>query len=154
MVLCGCSALRFGPFARAEGPAGDPAFGVQVADSPSVIEFNQRASSFYGRLAHRRFNVIGTFRDEYLREFFRTDHAFSDYYADFAQDLDDAHFDRNRPDRLEVVEFSFLGPGEASVRVQIVGEDGRPLRPGRVRYLREDRWERVGGTWWIVPGKL
>jgi len=134
--------------------AADPSFGVEVADGPAIVEFHQRASAFYARLAHRRFNQIGTFRDEVLREHFRTERAFSDYYADFAQDLADANVDRNEPTNLEIVEFRFEGPGDARVRVRIAGANGLPLRPGAVDVEREDRWERVGGTWWIVPGRL
>jgi len=53
-----------------------------------------------------------------------------------------------------VTEFLFDGPGTARVKLRIVGDDGRPLRLGKSTVRREDRWERVGGTWWIVPGKL
>jgi hypothetical protein len=137
----------------AAAPA-DPSFGVEVVDGAAVVEFHGRAANFYGRLAHRRFNQIGTFRDDVLREYFRTERAFSDYYADFAQELDDAHVDRNEPSGLEVLEFRFEGPGEARVKVRIAGANGLPLRPGSVDLEREDRWERVGGTWWIVPGRL
>lgn len=142
--------LRRGP---GEVPA-DPSFGVEQVDGPAIVEFHGRAASFYGRLAHRRFNQIGTFRDDVLREHFRSERAFSDYYADFAQELDDAHVDRNEPTALEVLEFRFEGPGDARVKVRIAGANGQPLRPGSVELDREDRWERVGGTWWIVPGKL
>ena len=146
---------RFWPFTRGAPEAkADPSFGVEIVDGPAIVDFHVRASVFYGRLAQRRFNVIASFRDEVLREYFRTDGAFSDYYADFAQDLDDAHFERNVPTSLEVVEFRFEGPGDARVRVRIEGKNGQPLRVGSVGVDREDRWERVGGTWWIVPGKL
>jgi hypothetical protein len=46
------------------------------------------------------------------------------------------------------------GPGRARVKVRIVGENALPLRIRRVILDREDRWERVGGEWWVVPGKL
>ncbi len=150
---CGMWA-RLNPWAVEEAVQGDPGFGIQVAQGPAILDFHLRAASFYGRMAHRRFNVIATYRDEFLREFFRSDPAFSDYYADFARELDDAHFDRNRPGVLEVTEFSIHGPGEARVMVRIRGDDGRPLRRGTVSLEREDRWERVAGSWWIVPGKL
>jgi hypothetical protein len=149
-VVTGCAL----PWRTPEGLQADPDYGIQVAEGPAIVDFHIRAASFYGRLAHRRFNVIATYRDEFLREFFRSDGAFSDYYADFARELDDAFFDRNRPGLLEVTEFSLQGPGEALVLIEIRGDDGRPLRPGSVVYRREDRWERVAGVWWIVPGKL
>ena len=160
LAQAGCAwmpSLRppFWPFTRGAPEAkADPSFGVEIVDGPAIVDFHQRASLFYGRLAQRRFNVIASFRDEVLREYFRTDRAFSDYYADFAQDLDDAHFERNVPTSLEVLEFRFEGPGDARVRVRIAGKNGKPLRVGSVGVDREDRWERVGGTWWIVPGKL
>ncbi len=51
-------------------------------------------------------------------------------------------------------EFKLEGPGEARVLTRIVGENGLPLRPGQTGLDREDRWERVQGSWWIIPGKL
>jgi len=145
----GCSLWRGGA-----GVPADESFGVEVVDGPAILEFHRRASTFYGRLAQRRFNVIATYRDQVLRDYFRTDRAFSDYYADFAEELEAAHFERNVPAGLEVLEFRFEGPGEARVRVRIDGRNGQPLRVGKGQVEREDSWERVGGSWWIVPGKL
>lgn len=145
----GCSFWRGGA-----GVPADESFGVEVVDGPAILEFHRRASTFYGRLAQRRFNVIASYRDQVLRDYFRTDRAFSDYYADFAEELEAAHFERNVPALLEVLEFRFEGPGEARVRVRIDGSNGLPLRVGKVHVEREDSWERVGGSWWIVPGKL
>ena len=68
-----------------------------------------------------------------LRDYFRTDRSFSDYYADFAEELEAAHFERNVPAGLEVLEFRFEGPGEARVQVRIAGRNGQPLRVGKVR---------------------
>ena len=55
---------------------------------------------------------------------------------------------------VQVVEFVVEGPGSARVTTRIVGQNGLPLRFWKTRIDREDRWERVEGTWWIVPGKL
>jgi hypothetical protein len=145
----GCSLWRGG-----SEVAADESFGVEVVEGPAILEFHRRASTFYGRLSQRRFNVIASFRDQVLRDYFRTDRSFSDYYADFAEDLEQAHFERNVPTMLDVLEFRFEGPGQARVRVRIDGRNGLPLRVGTVQLEREDVWERVGGTWWIVPGKL
>jgi hypothetical protein len=148
----GCSLWPFG--GDPEGPAPDPAYGVVEVDSQAIASFYERASSFYGRIAQRRFNTLSTYRDEVLREFFRTESSFADYYADLAADMADAHFERNRPLVLEVLEMRLAAPGEAEVVTRIVGEDGRPLRPGETEIQRVDRWERVGGSWWIVPARL
>lgn len=155
VALLGAAGCGLWPFGGAPaGPAPDPAYGVVEVDSQAITSFYERASSFYGRIARRRFNTLSTYRDEVLREFFRTESAFADYYADLAADMSDAHFERNRPLVLEVLEMRLSGPGEAEVVTRIVGEDGRPLRPGRTEIQRTDRWERVGGSWWIVPARL
>lgn len=152
-ALC-ASSCSWRPWARSEGPRPDRSRGVELVDADAVVGFLERADGFYGRLAFRRFNTLASYRDEALREYFRTDSSFSDYYADFAQALVDADFERNQPNVLDVTEFLFDGPGTARVKLRIVGDDGRPLRIGKSVVRREDRWERVGGTWWIVPGKL
>ena len=106
-ALAGCAFWR-GSDARCRRTRASAS---RVVDGPAVVEFHRRASTFYGRLAQRRFNVIATFRDQVLRDYFRTDHAFSDYYADFAQDLDDAHFERNVPGRARRARVPLRGPG-------------------------------------------
>jgi len=151
LLLGGCALW---PFGREDGPKPDLDAGLVVADTEFVVAFHERAQSFYGQLAHRRFNDISTYRDEQLRDYFRSERAFSDYYAGLAQALADAHFERNRPLSLDVVEFRVSGPGEAEVITRMVGENGQPLRPGSTTIERTDRWERLQGTWWIIPGKL
>jgi hypothetical protein len=155
-ALLACLALGCGlwPFGGdGPGPAPDPAHGLALVDDPALIEFNTRATAFYGRLTRRRFDSIQTYQDEGLRDFFRSQEAFDDYYADLTSALVDAHFEKNRPIALDVLEFALEGPGRARVSTRFVGEDGRPLRRGRVELERSDRWERVDGAWWIVPGR-
>jgi hypothetical protein len=135
-------------------PRGDPSFGIEVVSDEAVVDFYERAVFFYSRLARRRFNDLATFRDELLRDFFRSETAFSDYYADLAEAMESSHFEQNRPLSLDVVEFAVDGPGSARVTTRIVGENGLPLRFWETRLVRVDRWERMDGTWWIVPGKL
>ena len=132
----------------------DPAYGVRLERSADIASFYERTSSFYGRLAQRRFNSRATYRDERLREFFRDETSFADYYAALATALSDAAFERNRPLRLEVLEFSFDESAEARVAVRLTGEDARPLRWGERSIEREDRWQQSQGRWWLTPGKL
>ncbi|MEB2345630.1 MAG: hypothetical protein OZ948_12920 [Deltaproteobacteria bacterium] len=141
-------------FGSDEAPEAAPAAdsGVEVLEASPELEFHQRASRFYERLAGRRFNSLATYRDPTLREFFETPESFSDYFADLAQDLAEANFERNQPLAAEVEEFAVDAPGRARVRVWIGGENGLPLRFWSTRLEREDRWERRGGRWWIVPG--
>jgi len=152
----GCSTVRtVWPFGGGSAaPRGDPSYGVEVVSNEAVIGFYERAVFFYSRLARRRFNTLATFRDELLRDFFRSETAFSDYYADLAEAMQVSHFEQNRPLTLDVLEFVVEGPGSARVTTRIVGNNGLPLRFWKTRLDRVDRWERVEGTWWIVPGKL
>jgi len=155
-LLAACLSLGCGlwPFGGdGPGPAPDPEHGLELVDDPALLEFHVRATAFYGRLARRRFDSIQTYQDEKLRDFFRTETAFADYYADLTSALSEAHFEKNRPIALAVVEFALEGPGRARVVTRFVGEDGRPLRRGEVELERSDRWERIDGAWWIVPGR-
>jgi hypothetical protein len=133
------------------GPPPDPEAGLTLVEDPALVEFWERASTFYGRLARRRFDSIQTYQDDRLRAYFSDEQTFADYYADLASALVENHFDKNRPTTLEVLEFALEGPGRARVSTRIQGEDGRPLRRGSVEFLRSDRWERREGRWRIVP---
>jgi hypothetical protein len=152
LVALGCGGWP--PFAGAgTEPAPDSSQGIQLVEDAAVLEFYERASAFYGRLARRRFDSIETYQDEALRDFFRSDAAYADYYADLTAALAEAHFEKNRPLSLEVLEMRLEGPGRARVETRIIGEDGRPLRPGTVHLDRTDRWERSEGAWRIEPGR-
>ena len=131
-------------------PAADS--GVEVLTGSPEVEFHVRASQFYERLTGRRFNSLSTYRDPALREFFETQESFSDYFADLAQDLADANFARNQPLATSIEEFIVDAPGRARVRVWMGGDNGLPLRFWSTRLIREDRWERRDGRWWIIPG--
>ena len=130
-----------------------PGTGVAV-DAQAALGFYARAEAFYERLARRRMNALETFNDAFLREHFRSKNAFFDYYADLAYQLSLAHFEKSRPQTVELEEFVFESPTQAWVQVRFVGGDARPLRPDSTSLVRRDRWELADGTWWIVPGKL
>jgi hypothetical protein len=137
------------------GPAGPVAVGpVEVVSSGPAVAFHDRASAFYARLAGRRFNTLATFQDAELRQYFRAESAYADWYAELADALAAFHFEKNRPLTVSVEEFLAEGPGRARVRVAIVGENALPLRFWETRIVREDRWERQDGQWWVIPGKL
>ncbi len=152
----GCSARPWAalwPWGEPE-PEGDPAHGVEVVRFEGVTGFLERAEVFYSRLAQRRIDTHATYQDLVLREYFRSEKAFADYYADLAHDLAAAAFERTLPLTVEVAEFVFEAPGDARVKVLLVGGDDRPLRPGTRKVEREDQWRRIDGRWWIVPSKL
>ena len=144
--LVGCAG------APADLPAPDSSVSV-VADE-AVGDFYDTANAFYDRLEGRRFNSITTFRDAFLHEYFLDEEDFSNYYADLAHDLVEARVRRNLPLGAQIQEFLVDGPGSARVRVRIWGKNALPLRFWKVTVLREDRWERHEGRWWIQPGAL
>lgn len=148
------AALCSSCFAGSPGARPDLSEGVEIVDSRGISRFFERASSFYDRMARRRFNTRATYEDATLRGYFRDVDSFSDYYADLASRLADAHVEKSRALSLEVEEMLVDGPGRARVRVRIVGENALPLRFRKVVLDREDRWERMDGEWWVVPGKL
>ncbi len=127
---------------------------MEVLQSGPEVAFLERANAFYDKLLLRRFNTIATFEDPSLREYFQNENAFADYYADLAQALADAHFERNQPLAAEVEEFALETPGRARVSFRLKGRNGRPLRFWSTSLERIDRWEKVDNQWWIIPGKL
>ncbi len=139
---------------RDQGPPGDPRYGVEVVDFEGITQFHERANTFYQRLSNRRVNTYATYTDRVLREHFQTEEAFADYYADLADALAFAWFERNQALEVRVVEFLFDRPGSALVKLRLSGENGLPLRPGRTHLEREDRWVRRDGTWWVDPAQL
>jgi hypothetical protein len=140
---------------RGERPGIEtPPRGAVVVDSDAALALQRRVDGFYLRLAQRRFNTLETYNDFIMRDHFQSEGLFFDYYADLAESLDEANFERNRPTRIEVLEFLFEDAQSALVEVRFVGEDDRPLNPFRTRLRRIDRWEWADGAWWIKPGRL
>ena len=135
------------------GPTADPAFGVEIVNDPAIVDFHTRADALYERLTRRRVNTLATFNDRVLRDYFQTEAQYSDYYSALALALAEAHFEKNRALEGEVREFVFDAPGKARVRYRFVGVNGKPLRFWSASLEREDRWERIEGKWWIIPGR-
>jgi hypothetical protein len=151
---CGLPGMVRGWFEEPPGPRPDLGRGVEVVDERTVYEFQARAQAFYDRLSRRRFNTHATFSDPVLRDYFQTPEQFYDYYADLAYALETEVFEKNRALMAEVKEFAIEAPGRARVAVRMRGDNGLPLRYWTIVLEREDVWERVDGTWWLVPGKL
>ena len=127
--------------------------GMGVA--PEVaLDFHRRAKTFYARLLLRRFDTLETFNDPVLREHFASTDVFLDYYADLANALSEAHFQKSRPHDVEIQEFLFEDPDHVRVQVRFEGRDGRPLRPDNTALVRRDRWVRADRTWWLVPSRI
>ena len=154
----GCAALRrTTSWFADDAPAAaqpDTSRGLVEVDSQEMASFFEHASGFYARLALRRFNDRNTFMDPKLGAYFRTESAYADYYANLTGSLRFAHFKRLRPLSIEILEVRSEGPGKAVVVAKMLGDNSRPMRWTDVELTREDRWERVGERWWIVPGRI
>jgi hypothetical protein len=131
-----------------------PPQGAVAVQPATALSFHERADAFYQRLIRRRFNALETFNDPFLRQHFRSVDLFFDYYADLAESLDEANFEKSRPTSVAVEEFVFETPSTVRVQVRFGGDDDRPLRPTSTSVVRLDRWEREQEAWWITPGKL
>jgi len=147
MVAC---APVWAPLPPAKGAIDSSSF----LDEAETLVFRQHIHAFYQRLTRRRFNTLETFNDPVLRDTFRSIDLFFDYYADFAQALSDADFEKSRPGVATILNFAFDSAQRARVLVRFTGKDGRPMRYGTVYLDRVDRWERVGSRWWVTPERL
>jgi len=145
-------ALGLGCFSALRLPA--PEAGSTAVSPEVALEFHQRAEVFYTRLLLRRFDTLETFGDPVLRKHFASTDVFLDYYADLAHAFSEAHFQKSRPQRVEIQEFLFEDPEHVRVQVRFVGRDGRPLRPDNTALVRRDRWVRADRTWWLVPSRI
>ena len=148
------AALLFAAGSTYDGPVPEPPGGSVAVSPETSLSFYLQANVFYARLIQRRFNTLETFNDPVLRDRFRTQNRFFDYYADLAQSLHDAHFERSRPIEVDIQGFIFESSHVVRVQVRFVGEDNRPLRPNEVALVRLDQWERADDRWWMTPGKL
>ncbi len=153
-VLAALVLLAAGACGSAGGTIPAPPGGAVRVSPESALSFHQRAATFYPRLIQRRFNTLETFNDVVLRAHFRDPEGFFDYYANLAESLSAAHFEKSRPLSVAVQEFVFDDPDRVRVQIRFVGEDDRPLRPNKVVLIRQDRWEQSAGNWWVAPGKL
>jgi hypothetical protein len=136
------------------GSLPEPEAGSVAVAADTALALHQGTETFYGRLIQRRVNTLETFNDPVLRQYFRSEDVFFDYYADLAESLADAHFERSRPFSVEVQEMIFEDDARARVQVLFRGYDNRPLRPNRVSLVRRDQWLYERESWSITPGKL
>lgn len=153
-LLCGCaswSAGDWGKNAQYEGFNPDSVNRGGAADFTILVPLSK---IFYERVTARRFNSLATYEDPALREFFRSQEAFSDYYAAMAEALVRASFEYNRPTAVRLESMTRVGPNRVDIRVYFRGENAKPLRFWTTHLVRTDRWEFAAGRWWVVPGKV
>jgi len=146
-LLLGLACASPGPVVLVEVYEGGPEL--------DQTRLRELARDFYARLENRRFNSLATFQDPGLREFFRTQESYSDYYAELAYDLERAHFEASRPTRVRVLSATRESGARVRLVVSFTGDNGLPLRWWKIDLERDDLWEvDPTGRWWIVPGKV
>lgn len=149
-LLC----VLLGVACASSGAIPDPESAPVAVPPELALTLHQGTETFYSQLVQRRVNTLETFNDPLLRQFFRSEDLFFDYYAQLAQSLSEAHFEKSRPFAIEVQDLTFESEDRARVKVVFRGYDNRPLRPNRVALVRSDRWQYEKDAWSIVPGKL
>lgn len=154
VLLSGC-ASRFA-FTPREVKVFEPDLpqGVQRVRDPELAALFERTALFYERLVGRRFNTLATYHDPKLTEFFTSPESYADYYADLTFAMRYSQFEQNTPTAAVMLELRIDQPGQAFVKVRIVGENALPLRWWESELLREDRWRRENGAWWVAPGRI
>lgn len=153
-AMPGCGSRRYGEWGSGAAYSG---FDPQSLNPGGAADFTvlvPLSGIFYERIKARRFNSLATYEDPALREFFKTEAAFADYYAALAEALERAHFESLRPTAVRLDRMDRSGRRTVIVEVTLRGENGLPLRWWSTAVTRRDEWEFSGGRWWIVPGKV
>ncbi len=125
-----------------------------AADETEARIFAERIQGFYAELEDIPIDTLFVFKNRELRAYFENDRAFSDYYASLAGDLRDSAFANGRAERVEIDEFRFQSPGEATVDLTLVGHHMRRLRFWEMKMRRTDSWRQIEGIWMLNPSKL
>ena len=127
---------------------------LEPVDEPEVLEFAARIEGFYRALERVPLDVAMTFHDQRLREHFRDDDSFTDYYASLADQVRSASFRNGRTDRIEILSFRFESQELARVELSLLGRHQRGLRFWEISLPRTDTWRLREGAWVLSPERL
>jgi hypothetical protein len=154
LLLSGCGLTGYGQWGgRAKYVGFDPDT-LNPGGAADYTVLLPLTAIFYERITARRFNSLATFEDPALREFFKSEAAFADYYAAFAEALERKNFESVRPTAVKLDRIERTGANTVTVHVTYRGENGLPLRWWSTHVSRQDQWEFSGGRWWVIPGKV
>ena len=147
LLLC---AACFGCAAPAEAPT--PA--VTLSDA-EVSAFSARIEKFYSALEGVPLDALVTYENSALRDCFTSPGGFSDYFSALATAARQESFRYTTARHVQIKEFNFESPDEATVRVSFISVNQRTLRFWSIHFDRFDTWHRgEDGVWRIVPAKL
>jgi len=134
------------------GPTPDTTSYVSDADAAA---FSQRIEAFYGALQGVPLDALITYESKGLRDCFESPQAFSDYFSALATAARLQSFRYTTARSVQIREFGFQSPDDATVYVAFISVNQRVLRFWSISFDRLDSWHRgQDGVWRIVPAKL
>ncbi len=148
LLLALCTACSSGGGPTSAAPA------VAVPDA-EVAAFSARIEKFYGALEGVPLDALVTYQSSTLRDCFTSPESFSDYFSALATAARLESFRYTTARRVQIREFNFVSPEEATVLVSFISVNQRALRFWSIYFDRLDTWARgEDGVWRIVPAKL
>jgi hypothetical protein len=127
---------------------------VVVSDA-EVAAFSARIEKFYSTLEGLPLDALVTYENSTLRDCFTSPAGFSDYFSALATAARLEAFRYTTARHVQIREFNFVSPDEATVDVSFISVNQRTLRFWSIHFERVDTWRRSeDGVWRIVPAKL
>ena len=133
-------------------PAPTPT--VPVSDAEAAA-FSERITRFYNALEGVPLDALVTYDNKDLRDCFASPAGFTDYFSALATAARLEQFRYTTARTVQVREFNFETPEDATVWVTFISVNQRTLRFWSIHFDRIDTWHRgEDGVWRIVPAKL
>jgi len=133
-------------------PAPTPT--VPVSDAEAAA-FSARITKFYDALEGVPLDALVTYDNKELRDCFASPEGFTDYFSALATAARLEQFRYTTARHVQIKEFNFETPEDATVWVSFISVNQRTLRFWSIHFDRLDAWHRGDdGVWRIVPAKL
>ena len=136
------------------GASPAPNATVPVSDAEAAA-FSERITRFYSALEGVPLDALVTYENKGLRDCFASPEGFTDYFSALATAARLAAFRYTTARSVQIREFNFETPEDATVDVSFISVNQRTLRFWSIHFDRVDTWHRAeDGVWRIVPAKL
>ena len=136
------------------GASPAPAPSIPVSDAEAAA-FSERITKFYSALEGVPLDAVVTYESKGLRDCFASPAGFSDYFSALATAARLESFRYTTARSVQIREFNFDTPEDATVLVSFISVNQRALRFWSIHFERLDTWHRGDdGVWRIVPAKL
>lgn len=136
------------------GASPPPTPTVPVSDAEAAA-FSERITRFYRALEGVPLDALVTYDNKELRDCFASSAGFTDYFSALATAARLEQFRYTTARGVQIREFNFETPEDATVWVTFISVNQRTLRFWSISFDRLDAWHRgEDGVWRIVPAKL